>query len=55
MCNIMSKPHIILPTRNSFFISTAKKIENKHEHKIKFWVTVSLQLLLIYKLYANIL
>ena len=35
--NIMSKRHDILPTRTSFFISSAGKIENVEEFKIIFF------------------
>ena len=34
--NIMSKRHKVLPTRNSFFISSAGKIESMQEFKTKF-------------------
>ena len=41
----MSKRHNILPTRTSFFISSAGKIESVQEFKIKtFRVAVLLQM-----------
>ena len=35
--NIMSKSHNILPTRTSFFISSAEKIESVQEFEIKLF------------------
>ena len=35
--NIMPKRHNILPTRNSFFISSAGKIQSVQEFKIKLF------------------
>ena len=36
-CHIMSKCHNILPTRTCFFISSAGKIENVQEFKLKLF------------------
>ena len=35
ICSIMSKRHSILPTRSTFFISSAGKIESVQEFKLK--------------------
>ena len=37
VCNIMSKRHNLLPTRTSSFISSAGKIENVQEFKVKLF------------------
>ena len=37
LCNIMWKRHNILPTRTSFFISSAGKIKSVQRFKIKLF------------------